>query len=357
MNLHFEICWRHGQNGQEFEPQLFALLEEIAASGSLQVAARECGVSYRYAWGLMRKWEQLLKQPLADLQRGRGAKLTALGAKLLWAQHRVQARLAPDLESLASELGTEIARTVADKGTPALRAFASHGLALGVLREMVNEAGALHLDLQFRGSLESLRLYRAGKCDVAGFHLPEGALGRRLAPRYRRHLDPQGDALVHVVRRQQGFITAPGNPKKIASVRDLTRKGVRFVNRQPSAGTRLIFDLLLEDTAVEADRIHGYATEEFTHMAVAAMVASGAADAGFGIKAAAAQFGLGFVPVTEENYLFAVRRQALNTPAMVEVLRILRSRDYQKRVAALPGYDANGAGIVLPVQQLLPTTD
>ncbi len=348
MGLSLDVRWSlNGRESAEFDPKLFALLQEIEASGSLLTAAKTLGVSYRYAWELMRTWSRRMGQPLAELKRGRGAKLTALGAKLLWGQRRVNARLKPVLESLASELDMEIGAAARSAQAPPLRVFASHGLAIALLRDLISASGLCDLDLQFRGSLDALRMLRAGRCDIAGFHLPEGALGAELAPRYRRLIDVEGDAFVHVVRREQGIMVAKGNPRKLRAVRDLTRAGLRFVNRQPGSGTRLIFDALLEEAGIEANAVSGYSTEEFTHMAVAALIASGAADAGFGIKAAAAKLGLDFIPMVYENYLFAMARETLATPPMRVVRELLRGKEFRRRIAALSGYDTSRADSVL----------
>lgn len=356
MDFHFDLRWRFGPGaGEEVEPELFQLLQGIQEGGSLQVAARERGISYRHAWGLMQKWERLLGQRLAWLERGRGARLTPLGEKLLWGQRRAGARLGPELESLACELGSEIRGALAAEKTQPLRVFASHGLAVVVLRDLINAKTAVRLNLQFRGSLDSLRLLGGSKCELAGFHLPEGPLGARLAPRYLRWLDPEHHRLIHVVRRRQGIMTAADNPKEVGSIVDLAAREARFVNRQPGSGTRLIFDLLLEEAAISPEQIAGYNTEEFTHMAVAALVASGAADAGFGIQAAASQFGLRFVPIAEENYVFALRREALVNPAVLQLVEVLRSREFSERVGVLPGDDPAGAGMIKPIEEIIPT--
>jgi molybdate transport repressor ModE-like protein len=349
----FDVRWRlQGKESMHIESELFSLLQEIEGSGSLQVAARTLGISYRYAWDLIRKWSARIGHPLADLQRGRGTKLTALGAKLLWAQHRVNARLGPTLESLASEIDTEISGLIRSKDVPPLRVHASHGLAIAILRDMLNgmESGAI--DLQFRGSLDSLRIYRSGKCDIAGFHMPEGRLGQEIGPRFRRLLDPSTDVLVQVVRREQGMMTAAGNPKKITGLKDLLRKNVTMINRQPASGTRLILDALLAEAAIDPQKIRGYGNEEFTHMAVAAMVASGAADVGFGIRAAAAQLGLAFVSLVHESYVFGLSREQLRSAAIVRLREVLRSGEFRRRIAALPGYDASLSGNIVDMEAL-----
>lgn len=353
MAISLDVRWHMGvQQPLEFQPEFFALLQEIEASGSLFTAAKTLGISYRYAWGLMRDWSRRIGQPVAELHRGRGTKLTPLGAKLLWGQKRVSARLGPELESLASELNSEIAALVTARPHVLIRAYASHGLAVGILRDLLNARTDVHLDLQFRGSLESLRLFRSGKCDLAGFHFPYGGLGVRLASRYRHLLHPEEDALIHVVNREQGIIIAQGNPKHIHGISDLARDNVVFINREPGAGTRLILDSLLQESGIEPGMIHGYDNEEFTHTAVAAIVASGAADAGFGIRAAAARLGLEFISMVRERYLFAVRREAMLAAPVSRIRSILKGKEFRKAVASLPGYDAADAGATLAHDEL-----
>jgi len=346
MQLSLDVRWRHGDREPlEFEQEFFPLLQEIEATGSLQNAARNLGISYRYAWGLLRAWTGRIGRPVVEMQRGRGARLSALGEKLLWEQRRINARLTPELESLASELNSVIASLLETRQQARLRVYASHGLALGVLRDLVNTSpGGIHMDLQYRGSLESLRLFRAGKSDIAGFHFPYGELARRLAPRYRPLLDSDKYVLLNVVNREQGIITAAGNPKKIRALQDLARKNVHFINREPAAGTRVILDALLEGAGIQTAAIKGYDNEEFTHTAVAAIVASGAADAGFGIRAAAEKMGLHFVFLVRERYLFALRREALPTPPVVKLCGIMSGAAFRKAIKSLPGYDADDAG-------------
>lgn len=355
MQIQLDLNWQLGHGRPEhLETELFALLHTIKERGSLQVAARVNGLSYRHAWGLMQKWKSLLGQPLAYLERGRGATLTPIGEKLLWGQRRISARLGPELESLASELASELHGLINRDPMPPLRIFASHGLALPLLRDMLQARMGGSVDLQFRGSLDSLRLFAAGKCDLAGFHLPDGTLGTRLAPGFARFLHPETDQLIKVVRRRQGMVTAPGNPKAIRTIADLERPGVRFINRQPGSGTRLIFDLLLEDAGIEPQRILGYNTEEFTHLAVAAMIASGAADAGLAIEPVAHQFGLHFEPMASEDYWLAVRRDNLGGIAQGNLLAVLRSPEFRAATADLQGYDSAPAGELHPLERIFP---
>lgn len=353
IGIDLDLNWRMGRSAtRAADPLLFDLLEGIGDEGSLRRAAQRAGVSYRHAWGLLQAWETEFGQPLALLSRGRGASLSSLGERLLWARRVAQARLGPTLESLAAELGRELTLAMKGQPDPALRIFASHGLAVGVLRDLLHEQSPGCVELQYHGSLDALRMLAGNRCDIAGFHLPEGEMAGVVAERYRAWLRPALHRLVHVVQRQQGLMIAPGNPKGIRGIADLGRPGIRIVNRQAGSGTRLLFDALLQREGLDGSRIQGYGQEEFTHLAVAAMVASGAADAGFGLQAAAHRFGLAFIPAAGERYLFALKGERLEEPLIVRLIRILRGQAFRARLAELPGYDPAQAGTILDVDAL-----
>jgi putative molybdopterin biosynthesis protein len=139
----------------------------------------------------------------------------------------------------------------------------------------------------------------------------------------------------------------PGNPLGIAAVGDLCREGVRLVNRQRGSGTRALLEYLISSAGLDRARITGYDSDETTHGAVAALVAGRQADVGFGVQAAAAQYGLAFVPVCREQYYFACRASDLESPAVRTLLCLLREQRFTRDLAALPGYAADGAGRVL----------
>lgn len=355
MKIHLDLKWRVGDD-ENVDPLLFELLGGIRDGGSLRAAATAAGVSYRHAWGLLERWESIFGQPLAALSRGRGAELTELGQKLLWAQNRIWTKLGPELENLASEIRTELDALLAAEEPPALRIFASHGLALSILRQLAYEQRELKLDLQFRGSLESLRLLKAKRCDIAGFHMATGEIGEQLKPRFRPWLQPQQQVLIHVVRRTQGLMLAKGNPKKIRGIDDLTREDVSIINRQPASGTRLLFDQLLANAGIAPERVHGYETEEFTHLAVAALVASGSADTGFGIAAAAGEMEIDFLPLVEEDYYFCLPASLVKSGPVKTLLALLKSPAFRDRVNQLSGYDATHAGEEVRIDSLLAET-
>ena len=135
-------------------------------------------------------------------------------------------------------------------------------------------------------------------------------------------------------------------------MQDLARPGLRFVNRQRGSGTRILFDALLSLNAIDATRIQGGETSEFTHAAVAAFVASGMADVGFGVEPAARQFKLDFIPVVKERYMLACRARTLRQAAVQELLLLLKGDEFRKLIGQVPGYEADSPGELSSLKQV-----
>jgi putative molybdopterin biosynthesis protein len=207
------------------------------------------------------------------------------------------------------------------------------------------------------GSNAGVRAIQRGEADVAGIHILDEATGEYNVPVYRKYGLRDVAILVRGYRRLQGLLVAPGNPKGVRDVRDLLRPDVLLINRNPGSGTRILLDSLLREVArregCEFDelcaRIQGYTTVAKTHSAVASAVASGRADVGVGVKAAAERYGLEFIPLAEEHYDFLVRRDRLNRPAVARFLELLRDPEVQGRMNRAPGVmaDADTGSVVL----------
>jgi molybdate-binding protein len=149
-----------------------------------------------------------------------------------------------------------------------------------------------------------------------------------------------------LVIRTQGLIVPPGNPRKITGLKDLSRPGVRFVNRQRGSGTRILLDSLLRSQSIDPARITGYDSGEFTHAAVAAFVGSGMADVGFGVEPAARQFKLDFLPVVKERYMFACRNESLGLAPVKELIALLQGPEFRRVIGPVPGYTLDNPGEV-----------
>jgi putative molybdopterin biosynthesis protein len=135
-----------------------------------------------------------------------------------------------------------------------------------------------------------------------------------------------------------------GNPKRIEGIGDLARPDVVFVNRQAGSGTRILLDYELAKAGIPPDCVVGYNNEEYTHMNVAMAVASGAADAGLGISAAAKALSLDFVPVTKERYDLVIPRAYLEDEKIQLLLEIIRSDEFKEKALAMGGYEVHETG-------------
>lgn len=340
------------QDGDAVAQRLINLLVGIHECGSLAGACTRGEISYRYAWGILQRGQKIFGSPLVTASRGTGARLTALGEKLVWADKRISARLSPLLDSLASEIEVEFERAVAH-AEAILRIHASHGFAVETLHRFMTRQ-QIAADLKYRSSREVLASLTRGNCDMAGLHVPIGEFESRFLRLYSAQLRSAPYRLVDLSTRRQGLMVAHGNPKKIRRIADLARRGVHFVNREPDSGTRFLFDLLAAKHGIDGRTIDGYETGEFTHAAVAAYVASGMADAGFGIETPAQRFGLDFIPLVKERYFFLVRADQAESPTIAQALTIMRSAEFRKTVQKLPGYDAAHCGRVLDLASAFP---
>ena len=311
-----------------------ALLAALQRTGTLGKAAHATGLSYRAAWGLLGRSEQCFSAPLAERGRGRGTTLTGLGERLVL----LDADARPALAEMHSPWISRLEEAVSPgRGVvPArLSVAASHDLALA---DWIENGRHVAIDIRWHGSEAALIALARGECDVAGFHLPAAWDHEQAAVWLGRWLAPQQLAFLPAMRREHGLLVAAGNPYRLASLADVARLGLRLVNRQRGSGTRGMIDELLAANGLGPGDIPGYAHEEFTHDAVAAAIAAGAADVGVGIRAAAARYDLGFVPLGWELYCFAMRPAIAGSAAVSHLARRLRGSTFRARLQALPGY-------------------
>jgi molybdopterin molybdotransferase/putative molybdopterin biosynthesis protein len=231
----------------------------------------------------------------------------------------------------------EIERTIVVTG--------SHDLVLDLAASTLRERDArVTLASSNVGSLGGLTALRDGLCHLAGSHLLDPDTGEYTLPYLERLLPDADVAVVRLVHRDQGLLVAPGNPTGVSDIEDVARRGLRYVNRQRGAGTRVLLDHELARRGVSPEAIQGYEREEHTHLAVAAAVAAGRADCGLGVLAAARAFGLDFVPVAKEPYDLVLLEQTTEDELLAPLFELLESADFRKRVESLGGYDTAEMG-------------
>lgn len=224
----------------------------------------------------------------------------------------------------------------------------SHDNTVDVLASELKKVDPrMHLSSSNVGSLGGLLAVRRGQAHCAGAHLLDTETGEYNRSYVERYLQGTPVRLVQLVRRRQGLVVAPGNPKGIRGVEDLFRPDVRFVNRQAGSGTRILLDYELAKIGRTPEGIHGYDWEEYTHMAVAVNVLSGSADCGMAIYAAAKALGLDFLPVCEERYDLVIPENCWEDPKIRRLLEVIVSERFRRRVEALGGYDPAQSGTIV----------
>jgi putative molybdopterin biosynthesis protein len=224
-----------------------------------------------------------------------------------------------------------------------LLAVGSHDVAIDLLAGRLATRN-IELVSANVGSIAGLAALASGATHIAGTHVIDATTGTYNDAAIRRHVPGVRVALAHFARRAQGLIVAAGNPLGLRSLEDVVRTRARFVNRQKDAGTRMLLELLLSRSGLAAETIEGYDRIEFTHLAVAALVAEGSADCGLGILAAARALGCDFVALAEEPYELAIDARQLDDPRIAVLIETLASDDLRAEITLLGGYDPYGSG-------------
>lgn len=323
-------------------------LRTLTDTQSIAAAANALGVTYRTLWGRMLSFDAALGCKLIGKARGRGTQLTGKGRALLAALERHSALFLPPAPEPVAALTTDLARALRDR--PLLRLVASHDYAIAkavnARRSFPATSGGPApvelselIHLSNAGSVDCVRSLLHGDADLAGYHHVTATASERTSSPWERIESDTDFWSVPIMEREQGIIVAPHAKRVISSITDIARQGVRFVNRQRGSGTRILLDAWLSEAGITPGRIEGYDQEEFTHQAVAATIAAGAADAGPGLKAAAAQFNLGFIPLTTETYRLA---GAADTRTHETVSALIAATHLQ--AAKLPGYRVLATG-------------
>ena len=213
----------------------------------------------------------------------------------------------------------------------------SHDLLIDEIADILKIKGSpFSISSSHVGSMGAISAIKSGRAHLGAIHLLDGETGIYNESYVKKYFPDGGAVLVKGVGRVQGIMVKKGNPLNIKTVADI--KNHTFVNRQRGAGTRVLFDYLLKKNGITPDEITGYRNEEYTHTAVAALIAAGNADCGLGIYSAAEMYGLDFIPVCNEEYDFLVNEKYIDSPLVKAFFEILESDELKNRLKALGGY-------------------
>lgn len=278
--------------------------------------------------------ERILAAPLArgagvitSLVRADGLVLLPRGSQGMPAGSDLEVRLYRSLEEIDSTIF----------------ATGSHDITLDILAQFLYGAKR-RLAAANVGSIAGLVALSRHEAHLAGAHLLDPETGKYNLPYVSQYLPNVPVRIIALVGRSQGLLIRKGNPKRIQSLADLTRKDVTFVNRQRGAGTRLLLDYQLEKLDISKEFIQGYLHQEYTHLAVGAAIASGRADCGMGIEAVTQSLDLDFIPLVEERYDLIIPEEYVGQSLLEPLFEVLEDSDFRKMVASLPGYDTEPMG-------------
>ena len=283
--------------------------------------------------------ERLIAAPLS---RGAGVIMSMVRADGL-------ARLPRFSEGVAegAQVEVELLRPMAEVRRTVV-AIGSHDLALDLIANaLAQRAPGMSLASANVGSLGGLLALSRGEAHLAGSHLLDEATGEYNVAAIERYLAGRPVVLVQLAGRVQGLVVPRGNPKELTELAQLTRSDLTFVNRQRGSGTRVLLDYRLNQLGIDRRGVRGYEREEFTHLAVAAAVASGAADTGLAILASARALSLDFVPLFNEQYQLVIPREHFESALLAPLLEVIRDATFQHEVEALGGYDVTDMGRVV----------
>lgn len=225
-----------------------------------------------------------------------------------------------------------------------IMAIGSHDLTLDLLAQFLSETTTRRLASANVGSLGGLVALRRGEAHLAGSHLLDPATGEYNDRYVKQYLPNQVVVLVTLVGREQGWIVPKGNPQGLTSWEDAAHPDLQMINRQRGAGTRVLLDYEMSQLGIDPTQAKGYDREEYTHLAVAAAIASGTADFGLGIRAAARALDLDFVPLTHEQYDLVIPQAYYESELIRPLLDLLHNARFKTAVSALPGYDVSVMG-------------
>lgn len=216
-----------------------------------------------------------------------------------------------------------------------------------LIKYVTKQADLLTLQPTYIGSLEGLMMLYRGNCDVAAIHLLDPSTGEYNLPFVKLFFVHEPLTMIRLASREQGFIVAKGNPKEITSFQDLTRRDITFVNRQKGSGTRFLLDSNLAKEKISPASIKGYGNEEWNHLSTASYVSRGIADVALGIRSAADQLNLDFIPVAHEQFDLLLRWTSKNKDTLQHLLDILQLTSFKDSISNLEGYNTEEFGKII----------
>jgi excisionase family DNA binding protein len=251
-----------------------------------------------------------------------------------------------------AKTGLEQARQKSRKIEGALLASGSNDPILDMLQTYLKKSyPEFYIFSANTGSTEGLKALNMGYTDIAWSHLLDPKSGEYNIPFLSTYVPNLKPVVVNLFRRDLGFVVAKKNPFHIEGFEDLTKKGVRFINRQKGAGTRVLLDHHLKRLKISPSQINGYEREVYTHFEVGLSILSKEADVGIATIVVSQLLGLPFIPITRENFDMLMDQSTFFGKGIQAFIEVLNSKDFRNRVEGLGNYDFKQSGKILYSRQ------
>lgn len=294
---------------------LSEILKDVQAGSSLVEATKKSGTSYRGGWEKLNLAEEALATPLIIRTKGHGSKLTSFGEFFVGFIDEIQAGNHQHVKTYQDML----VKKIGEAGIANSKRWRFSSSSDAIIQKSVGEVRGF--DLKIAGSGEALEKLLNDETDLAGYHVSDKKSSKAIHSRLTKN-DIQ---IYPVMMRAQGLMVKKGNPLGIQSLSDLTNPKIRFINRQIGSGTRLLLDTLLMEEEINPSEINGYLHEEFTHSAISNAILAGKADVGIGVKNVAIENGLSFVPLKDEIFFVAMKKEVADQSIATKLIRKIRS--------------------------------
>lgn len=219
--------------------------------------------------------------------------------------------------------------------------------ATSLLSNMVERICGIEVVSAAASSRLALDWLKEGKVHIAGSHLKDPKTGEFNVPYVRENFPDEDMIVVTFAGWEEGFVVTPGNPKRVRGAEDLTRRGVRLINREHGSGSRALLDKLLVDAGVAIAKVQGYDRVAFGHLAAAYAVISGDADVCLATRSAAQTFALDFVPLQPARYDLVMRKRTSDLPAVKAFLDVLQHATLRRKLEVLAGCDTSQTGALV----------
>ncbi len=244
--------------------------------------------------------------------------------------------------------GLEEAREKGKRVRGALLASGSNDPILDMLHTHMRKAyPEFYIFSATTGSSDGLKALNAGYTDIAWSHLFDPKTGEYNIPFLPTYLPSLKPVVVNLFERELGFVVSLKNPYNIKGFEDLTKKGLKFINRQKGSGTRVLLDHHLKQSKIPHSDIRGYDKEVYTHLEVGLTILSKEADVGIATIAISKLLGLTFIPITQERFDMILDQSTFFEKGIQAFIEVLNSQEFRSRVERLGSYEFKNSGKIL----------